>query len=47
VLRTLKRLVILAIIGAVIAKVLDAKSGSKTTGSASWPPIKTSGSGAS
>ena len=43
--RTLKRLLILAGIGAVAKKVLDSRSQtSGSSGSAQWPPIKPSGS---
>ena len=40
--RLLKRLILLAIVGAVIMKVLDSRSQSSgSSGSAQWPPIKT------
>ena len=43
--RFLKRLLIVAGIGAIARKVLDSRSqGSGSSGSAQWPPIKTPGS---
>ena len=45
VMKLLKRLVILAILGAVVYKVVESKSGSNSSASGSWPPIKSPGSG--
>ena len=43
--RTLKRLLILAGLGAVAKKVMDSRSqSSSSSGSAQWPPIKTKSS---
>jgi len=41
--RFLKRMIILAGVGAIARKVMDTRSKGSGTGSAQWPPIKTSG----
>jgi len=40
--RFLKRMIILAGVGAIARKVMDTRSKGSGSGSAQWPPIKTS-----